>query len=84
MSKDKTIENWEHNQKENARNKFIFDYSKIGSIEIEDIDHRDAPDFCDAFISYAEYDGREMTEEELEQLNEDSDFRYESVINWLY
>ena len=84
MSKDKTIENWERIQKENARNRFIFDYSKIGSIEVEDIDHKDAPDFCDAFISYAEYNGREMTEEELDQLNEDSDFVYQAVCDYLW
>ena len=78
------IDQWERNQKENARNKFIFDYSKIDSIEVEDIDERDAPDYSDAHISYAEYDGREMTEEELEQLNEDNGFVYDAVMNWLY
>lgn len=78
------VDNWERTQKENAKNKFIFDYSKISSIEIEDIDHRDAPDYCDAFIAYAEYDGREMTAEELDQLNEDHDFVYDAVINQLY
>lgn len=39
------------------------------SIEIEDIDMKDFPDFCDAFVSYAEYeDGTELTDEELEDL----------------
>jgi hypothetical protein len=39
-----------------------------GTIEIDDIDTRDYPDFCDAFISYAEYkDGTEASEEDIEQ-----------------
>lgn len=60
------------------------DYSKIDDVEIEGIDPRDAPDFCDAFISSASYDGRDMTEEELEELNQDTSFVYEAVLDWLY
>jgi len=51
---------------------------------VEGIDTKDAPDFCDAYITSAQYDGRPMTEEELEELNDDSDFVYEQVIKWLY
>jgi hypothetical protein len=32
----------------------------------------------------AKYKGREMTDEELEALNEDSDFVYEQVMEHLY
>jgi len=60
------------------------DYSKISDVEVDGIDTRDYPDFCDAYISYAEYDGREMTDEELDVLNEDSDFVYSAVENHLY
>lgn len=60
------------------------DYSKISDVEVEGIDMGDYPDFCDSFISYAEYDGREMTDEELDTLNDDSDFVYEAVQNHLY
>ena len=60
------------------------DYAKISDVEVDGIDTRDYPDFCDAFISYAEYDGREMTDEELDTLNEDSDFVYSAVENYLY
>ena len=39
-----------------------------GTIELDGIDTRDYPDFCDAFISYAEYeDGTEASEEDIEQ-----------------
>ena len=42
------------------------------SIEIEDIDMRDYPDFSDAFISYAEdHRGRELSDEELDVLNDE-------------
>jgi hypothetical protein len=59
------------------------DYNKITNVEVDGIDTNDYPDFCDAFICYAEYDGEEMTEEQLEELNEDYDFVYEHIINQL-
>ena len=60
----------------NGKN-LILDYTKITNIEVDGIDHKDHPQYCDGYISYAEYDGREMTEEELTNL--DSDFVYEQV-----
>jgi hypothetical protein len=60
------------------------DYSKIEDIEIDGINTRDYPDFCDAYISSATYKGREMTESELDRLNEDSDFVYEQVLERIY
>jgi hypothetical protein len=60
------------------------DLTKIDSIEIEGIDHRDAPDYCDAYIANCDIDGREATEQELETINDNSDFVYEQVMNWIY
>lgn len=60
------------------------DYSKITDIEVEGIDGRDAPDFCDAFIAHAWYVDRPLTDDELDELNSDSDFVYECVINQIY
>jgi hypothetical protein len=60
------------------------DYKKIDNIEVDGIDTKDYPDFCDAFISSADYDGVEMTDEQLDVLNEDSDFVYECVQNHLF
>ena len=57
----------------------ILDYTKIEDIEFSGIDHKDAPDYCDAYISSALYDGREMSEDELEVLNEDHDFVYDKL-----
>jgi hypothetical protein len=50
------------------------DYSKISNVFVGGIDMEDFPDFCDAYIESADYDNREMTDEELEILNEDGSF----------
>ena len=60
------------------------DYSKIDNVEVDGVDYFDYPDFCDAYIASADYDGREMTDEELDVLNDDSDFVYSAVENHLY
>jgi hypothetical protein len=65
------------------------DYSKVHDIEVDGIDTRDYPDFCDAFIAHATIeleDGtfRDATDAELDELNEDSDFVYEQVESHLY
>jgi hypothetical protein len=62
----------------------ILDYSKISNVFVDGIDMEDYGDFCDAYIESADYDGREMTEEELEVLNEDSQFVNEAVFAQLY
>ena len=59
-------------------------YKLIDNIEVDGIDTTDYPDFCDAFISSADYDGKEMTEEQLDKLNQDSDFVYECLQNHLF
>ena len=56
------------------------DKSKITAIEFEDVDTSDYPDCCDAYISYAELDGVELTEDELIELNEDTDFVYNKLM----
>lgn len=68
----------------NIKNETELDYSKITVLEFDDIDHNDAPDYCDAYILNALYDGREMTPEQLEIINEDSDFVYEALMDYLY
>lgn len=57
----------------------------LEDIEIDGIDTRDYPDFCDAFIAGASYKGRELTESELEWINDThSDFVYDCVIERIY
>lgn len=60
------------------------DYSKITDVEVVNIRHYDAPDYVDAFIESASYEGREMSEDELDLLNEDSSYIYDCVIAKLY
>lgn len=69
-------------QNPKAMNKF--DYNLINYVEVDDIDTSDYPDFSDAFISYAEYNGVPMTDEQLDELNEDSSFVYDCVIAKLF
>ena len=59
-------------------------YKLIDNIEVDGIDTKDYPDFCDSFIASADYDGKPMTNEQLDELNEDSDFVYECVQNHLF
>jgi hypothetical protein len=61
------------------------DVNKLENIEVDGIDTRDYPDFVDAFISYAEMDGVELTDEQLDELNDDyPDLVYDCVINHLF
>ena len=61
------------------------DLDKISNMVFEDIDHSDAPDYCDAFISSADYDKRQMTEEELDWLHDQhSEFIHEELMDHLY
>ena len=52
-----------------------------GSLEIDGVDGRDAPDFCDAFFSAGEFeDGTKMSDEELNELaDEHPDLLYEKI-----
>jgi hypothetical protein len=42
----------------------------LDDIEIDDIDMNDYPDFCDAYISSATYKGVELTDDQLDELND--------------
>ena len=60
------------------------DYKLISNIELGGVDTKDYPDFCDAFIESADYDGKPMTEEQLDEINEDGEFIYECVQRHLF
>ena len=52
-----------------------------GTIEIDDIDTRDYPDFCDAFISYAEYeDGTEASDEDIITWSEECEDTFSEMV----
>lgn len=53
------------------------------NVEFDDIDHSDAMDYCDAFISYAEKEnGTPLTENELDSIP--SDVVYDYLMDHLY
>lgn len=61
----------------------IIDLSKVDNMEFN-YDTSDYPDFSDAQIVSCDIDGREATEEELEEINNDSQFVYESLWSYLF
>jgi hypothetical protein len=71
-------------------NKFTFNHSDRGAytapiedIQIDGVDHRDYPDYCDAYIMTAKVEGRMATDEELDQMNDDGQFRYDTVMEYV-
>ena len=67
-----------------GRHRIKLNYDWIEDVTFDGIDFKDSPDFCDAYIDSAWYNGREMTEEELNILNEDSDYVYQQLMDHLY
>ena len=61
----------------------MIDFNKIHNIEFDGVDHSDYPDYCDAYILSCEIDGIEATEEQLNEINNDRDFVYEKLFNYL-
>ena len=61
-----------------------FEYKLFTDVVFGDAHHWDYPDYCDAFIDNAEYDGKELSEEELDKVNEDRDLVYELLNDYLY
>ena len=55
-----------------------FDVNKFENVVMGSVDPHDYPDFSDAYIESAMYNGRELTEQELEIVNNDG-----SIVNQL-
>ena len=61
------------------------DFSLIDNVVVNGIDYSDYPDFCDAYIADADYNGEPMSEEMIEVLNYDyTDFILEQVYSRLF
>lgn len=57
----------------------------FSSLEVEGIDTRDYPDFCDAYICSGQYNsGDELTDSDLDKLNDDCELVYNLVQKHLY
>tara|TARA_R110002126_G_scaffold173785_1_gene322374 strand:- start:306 stop:584 length:279 start_codon:yes stop_codon:yes gene_type:complete len=66
---------------QNSHNEFSSDdFHNLTGVEIEGIDTKDHPDYCDAFVSRATWFDRDLTDDELEIVNDDSDFVYEHTM----
>lgn len=49
------------------------------SLVLGGVDYNDAPDFCDAYFTYGQYDdGTEIEDSVLDELS-DSDYKYERI-----
>jgi hypothetical protein len=61
------------------------DFKLVTNVSVDGIDTRDYPDFVDAFIESADYDGKPMSDEMLDEINSDHlDFVHECVYNKLF
>jgi len=59
--------------------------NKIDNIVFDGVDKKDYPDFVDAFVMSADMNGYPMSQEELDDLNENHlEFIYEKLIEQLY
>ena len=69
----------------NSKNpKEEIDVKKISNVVVDNIDFVDYPDFCDAYIVSADYDGVPMTDEQIEEINQNSEFVNYSVFAQIY
>jgi hypothetical protein len=65
--------------------KLGLDLSQIENVEVEGIDFNDAHDFVDAFIASADQQGKPLTDDQLDFINESCrDFVYEQVMKKIY
>jgi len=63
----------------------IIDFKLVTNVSVDGIDASDYPDFVDAFIESAEYNGEDMSEEMLDEINSDHlDFVSECVYSSLF
>ncbi len=67
-----------------TKNIIEMDYSKISNVKVEGINYNDYPDFTDAFIASADYNGEPMDDEQLDMINMDDDYVYDCIMNYIY
>jgi hypothetical protein len=56
----------------------------IDNVDIGGLDWNDYPDFCDAYIESCDINGEEATDEQLDEINNDSQLVYELVEEWMW
>ena len=61
------------------------DLTKLTELEFDGIDHNDYPDYCDAFLSYAYYIDRKLTDEEIDYINDNHcEFINENIYDYIF
>ena len=61
------------------------DFKLIDNVIVNGIDYKDHPDFCDTYISEADYNGKPMDEEMINAIITDyTDFVLEQVHSHLF
>ena len=58
--------------------------SLIDNVSFDGYYLSDYPDFSDVCILSADYNGVPMTEDQLNEINENSDFKHEKLIEYLF
>lgn len=61
----------------------VIDYNLIDNVELE-IDYKSDHDFTDSYIVSADYNGQPMSEDMLDDINNDSQYVYDLVISEVY
>jgi hypothetical protein len=63
-----------------------FNGRRLTAVTVQDIDFKDYPDFCDAFIESAVWEdtGEALTEDELEQVNQDGHLVWDATMSVIY
>ena len=56
---------------------------RLTDVTVQDIDFKDYPDFCDAFVESASWEdtGEALNDDELEAVNNDGSLRWEACYN---
>ncbi len=63
----------------------MIEVDKIEDIEIDGIDHKDFPDFCDAYICDGVINDKHLTEEEMDWIMEnEQDWFFKELNNYLF
>ena len=76
-----SLADWLKEHDENDSQKVV-DYA---TLEVDGVDTRDYPDFCDAFFISGQYtDGTDLPDNVLDDLTSNGDLLYEHVLNQLY
>ena len=57
------------------------DTSKLENIEFDGVNKKGSPDYSDVFITSAEINGRKLTDKELDEVNDDSDFVHQAFFD---